>query len=99
VRVCNKDGSEHIEEIIEWIAGEKVVMKLYAFTPPLSRLATHFTEEWGFAAHHDRTLVKRTFQMFPRRPITRPFLWLISLLFRRAVARHMAAMAGDGRVD
>lgn len=97
VRVRNKDGSEHIEDFLEWHPGEKVMLKLHGFTPPLSRLATHFIEEWGFAAQSDGTLVKRSFQMFPQRPITRPFLWLISLFFRQAVARHMAEMAREAK--
>jgi len=93
IRVRNRDGSGHVEEIYAWEAGQQVAMKLYEFTPPLSRLADYFTEEWAFAADPRGTLVTRRFQMFARRPLTRLPLWGISQLFRRAVARHLAEMA------
>lgn len=95
VRVYNSDGSEHIEEIREWDFGKKIVMKLYAFTPPLNRLSTHFIEEWSFEAENNTTLVTRKFEMFPKQPITRPFLWLISLFFKRAIALHLAEMVRE----
>lgn len=94
IRVRNTDGSEHVEEVLEWRDGEKVVMKLHDFTPPLSHLATHFLEEWGFSAQNGSTLVTRRLQMYPRYFWTRPLLWLISLLFRQAIARNLEEMAG-----
>ncbi|GAB4149263.1 MAG: hypothetical protein Fur0021_10020 [Candidatus Promineifilaceae bacterium] len=93
VRVHNTDGSEHVEEITVWEPGRRVTMKLHGFTPPLRRLATHFTEEWGFTVQDDGTLVTRKFQMFATQPLARPFLWLISLLFRQAVRQHLSDMA------
>lgn len=93
IRVRNKDGSQHVEEIVEWQAGKRVVMKLHDFTPPLSRLASYFLEEWDLADRSDGTLVTRRFQMVPKHSLTRPFLWLISLFFRRAIARHLNEMA------
>lgn len=48
VRVRNTDGSEHIEEIREWDPGRRIVIELGSFMPPLSRVSTHFFEEWGF---------------------------------------------------
>ena len=93
VRVHNMDGSQHVEEISEWDADEKIVMKLHEFTPPLNRLATHFVEEWNFVPQNGATQVTRKFQMYPIQPLTRPFLWLISLLFRRAVSAHLDDMA------
>lgn len=97
VRVCNTDGSEHVEEITAWAPGRRVTMKLHGFTPPLRRLATHFIEEWDFIVQDDGTLVTRKFQMFPTQPLARPVLWLISLLFRQAVSRHLAFMAADAQ--
>lgn len=93
IRVRNRDGSEHIEEIIVWEPGSRVIMQLHGFTPPLSRLATHFIEEWDFAVQDKGTLVTRRFQMFGRQPLGRPILWLISLLFRQAVRQHLSDMA------
>lgn len=95
IRVRNTDGSGHVEEICAWEPGRKVVMKLHDFTPPLDRLATHFIEEWHFEAKNGATHVTRKFQLFPQHPAARPFLWLISLAFRRAIARHLAEMARE----
>lgn len=93
IRVRNTDGSEHVEEIYRWVPGLEVAMKLHEFTPPLSRLASHFTEEWSLKATAQGTHVTRSFAMYPTRPLTRPFVWLISLLFRRAVDAHLAEMS------
>lgn len=95
IRVRNRDGSEHIESIYRWQPGVAVAMKLHEFTPPLSRLATHFTEEWSLQAQGQATLVTRRFQMFPVSAAARPLLWLISLLFRRAIDHHLAYMAAQ----
>ena len=92
IRVRNTDGSGHVEEICAWIPGKEVAMKLHEFTPPLSRLATHFIEEWTFRPENGATHVTRRFELYPKRPATRPLVWLISLLFRRAIARHLEAM-------
>jgi hypothetical protein len=94
IRVRNTDGSGHVEEIYHWIPGQEVAMKLHEFTPPLSRLASHFTEEWRLKTVSQGTIVTRSFAMYPVRPLTRPFVWLISLLFRRAINRHLVEMAG-----
>lgn len=93
VRVRNTDGSQHVEEIIAWDPGNKIAMKFQDFTPPLSRLATHFIEEWTFAPEDEVTLVTRKFQMHPTNVVTRLPLWLISLLFRRAIAAHLDDIA------
>lgn len=92
IRVRNTDGSGHVETIREWQPGESIVMTLAEFTPPLNRLADHFVELWRFENAGNGTYVTRSFQLFPKRAATRPFLWLISLFFRRAIARHLADM-------
>lgn len=68
-------------------------MKFQEFTPPLSRLASHFTEEWSLQPTTGGTDVTRRFQLVATSSLTRPFLWLISLLFRRAIDRHLDEMA------
>jgi len=62
------------------------------FSPPLSRLATGFDETWGFASDGRETRVARSFAIHPRSRLTRPPLWLISLLLRKAIARHLRQM-------
>ncbi|MEZ4869449.1 MAG: hypothetical protein R3C14_49455 [Caldilineaceae bacterium] len=99
VRVHNTDGSQHLEEFCVWDLGlrpgPQIVIKLHEFSPPLNRLATHFIEAWQFETHNSATLVRRSFQLFPKQPLTRPCLWLIALLFKRAIARHLAEMAAE----
>jgi len=97
LRVRNTDGSQHTEEFLEWNPGlnpgGKIVIKLYDFSPPVSNLATHFIETWDFEAKGKVTLARRSFQLFPKQPFTRPILWLIALVFKRAIVRHLAEMA------
>ena len=93
IRVQNEDGSTHVEEILAWEAGEKVVMRLQAFASPLSHLVAHIVETWSFAPAANGTLVTRSFEMVAKSGLKRPFVWLISLFFRRAIAAHLDLMA------
>jgi hypothetical protein len=99
VRVRNTDGSEHVEVIRVWDPGKRIVVELCGFTPPLSRLSTHFVEEWVLEDQSNGTLVTRKLQMFPTRTVARPFLWLISLFFRRAIALHLSDMANQTGIN
>jgi hypothetical protein len=89
IKVTNTDGSSHVEEVVEWRPGARLVLHLGDFTPPLSRLATRFEEEWGFEPAGGGSRVARTFRLYPKFVLTRPAVWLISLFLRRAVARHL----------
>ena len=99
IRVQNTDGSTHVEEITAWEPGVQVAMRLGEFTPPLCHLAHHFTEEWRFAGDNGATQVTRTFALFPKHAVTRPLLWLIAQLFQRAIARQLAGMAQEARIN
>lgn len=92
IRVRSTDGSLHTEEIERWVPAREIVMRLHDFTPPLSRLATHFTETWSFQPALQGTLVSRVFELYPRRAAAWPALWLIARLLRRAVARQLREM-------
>lgn len=96
IRVYNEDGSSHVETVERWQPPQRIVMRLDGFTPPLSRLASHFQETWQFTERGDSTEVVRQLEMFPRSALARPALWLISLLMRRAIARHLLQMADNG---
>lgn len=89
IRVRNRDGSAHTEEILAWDPAEKVVIKLFEFSAPLNRLSTHFIEEWRFSAKGDATKAYRKFELFPKSAFARPPLWLISRFLKKAVARHL----------
>jgi len=93
IRVHNADGSAHVEEIYKWVIGQEVAMKIFEFTPPLNNLASHFTEEWAFQTNTTVTLVTRKFHLFPKQASTRPFIWFISLFFKKAIERQLAEMA------
>lgn len=92
IRVTNTDGSSHVEEIVGWQPDHSLRLWMKEFSPPLSRLATQFEESWAFERVGTATRVTRTFELRPRSALARPVLWLISLLLRRAIARHLRQM-------
>lgn len=93
IRVTNTDGSSHVEEIAEWDLPRRLRLEFKDFSPPLSRLATRFDETWEFQRIADQTHVVRSMALHPRARWTKPVLWLISLLLRRAIARHLQQLA------
>jgi hypothetical protein len=95
IRVTNRDGSTHVEEIVEWEPTRRLRLQMHEFSPPVARLATAFDESWEFERDGERTHVVRSFEMRPKSALTRPLLWLISLLLRRAIARHLEQMQND----
>lgn len=89
IRVRNTDGSQHVEEIVHWDPSRRVVLRMTRFGPPLSHLATHFDETWDFGPGGE---VTRTMALHPRSWWSRPLLWLIGLLMRRALDRHLRSL-------
>jgi len=92
IRVRNRDGSGHVEEITEWNPEERIVMQLQEFSSPLGTFADRFVEEWEFTPGPDGTQVRRKFSLYPVSAVARVPLWAISLLLRRAIARHLRQM-------
>ena len=94
-------GGVHVEEVVEWEPGRRVRLRMGEFPAPLSRLATHFDETFEFERTGGQTRVVRSFELHPKSKATRPLLWLISLLLKRAIARHLRQMkaAGTGGVS
>ncbi|MCZ2342654.1 MAG: SRPBCC family protein [Bacteroidales bacterium] len=95
IRVTNRDGSTHVEEIVEWEPTRRLRLHMHEFSPPVSRLATAFDETWDFERDGDRTHVVRFIEMHSKSALTRPLLWLISFLLKRAIARHLEQMRHD----
>jgi len=93
IRVKNTDGSQHVETIYRWTLGQDVAMRFEDFTPPLSRLATHFTEEWSFVNAPPGTQVTRKFSLYPKNAIGWLMLQFIARPFKQAIAKHMQDMA------
>lgn len=94
-KVTNTDGSSHVEEIVEWQPDRRLTLRMQAFSPPVSRLATHFDETWEFERHGSETKVIRSLYMYARSALTRPLLWMISLLLKKAIARHLRQMRDE----
>jgi hypothetical protein len=95
IRVTNTDGSSHVEEVVEWQPDRRLRLRMGEFSPPLSRLATEFVETWEFGLADGGTRVVRSFDLHARSGPTRPLLGLISILLRRAIARHLRQMRED----
>jgi Polyketide cyclase / dehydrase and lipid transport len=97
IRVTNTDGSSHVEEIMEWQPDRSLRLQMKEFSPPLSRWATEFVESWEFQRIDHSTRVTRSFELHPKSDFARPVLWLISLLLKRAIARHLRDMRDLGQ--
>ena len=94
IRVTNTDGSNHVEEIVEWQPGHRVQLEMKEFSAPLSRLATRIEETWEFKRVGNETKVTRSFQMHAKSALARPMLWVISILLKKAIVRHLRQMRG-----
>jgi hypothetical protein len=92
IRVTDTDGSRHVEQVVEWEPDRRLRLHMGEFSPPLSSLATGFDETWQFEPTGEGSSVVRSFELHPRSSATRPLLWLISLLLKRAIARHLRQM-------
>lgn len=92
IRVTNRDGSTHVEEIVAWDLPRTVRLRMGGFSPPLSSLATGIDETWRFEERGPETCVVREFAIHPKSRLARPVLWLIARLLKRAVDRHLALM-------
>lgn len=99
IQVKNTDASSHVEEILLWQEGQRIEMKMYEFSPPLKYIASHFLETWAFDKGEDEktTLILRSFELYPKFWLTCPILWLISLVFRKAITHNLDDMATLGK--
>jgi hypothetical protein len=97
IRVTNMDGSSHVEEVVEWQPDRSLRLRMSGFSAPLSRRATEFVESGEFERAGTATRVTRSFELHPKSAVARPALWLISLLLRRAIARHLRQMRDPGQ--
>ena len=98
IRVTNRDGSSHIEEIVEWQPDHRLRLHMKDFSAPLSRLATEFEETWEFQRTANGTYVTRSFRLHARSALARLPLRAIAFLLKRAVARHLREMRAGGEV-
>jgi hypothetical protein len=96
IRVTNRDGSSHVEEIVEWEPNHRLQLEMKEFSPPLSRLATRFEETWEFKRTGNETHVTRSFHLYAKSFLARLPLWVISFFLKRAIARHLGEMRTSG---
>ena len=89
IRVTNLDGSTHIEEIVQWFPDRRLQLQMKDFSTPLSHLATVFVETWEFQQIGRDTKVIRSFEMNAKSRAAWPVLWLISIVLKRAINRHL----------
>jgi hypothetical protein len=89
IRVTNLDGSNHVEEIVQWQPDRRLQLQMGNFSKPLARLATSFVETWEFERVGGETRVVRSFELNPKSALAKPVLWFISFLLKRAIARHL----------
>ena len=94
-KVINTDGSTHIEEIVEWQPDRRLTLHMKEFSPPLSRLATEFEETWEFERKENATKVIRSFELHAKSALSWPLLWMISILLKKAIARHLRQLRDD----
>lgn len=92
IRVQNRDGSSHVEEIVEWNPRERLLLRFGDFSPPFAYLAKSMEETWEFTPVEQGVQVKRSFAIYPRAWWSWPLLWLISWLLKGAVSRHLLIM-------
>jgi len=92
IRVTSRDGSTHVEEIVQWQPDQRIRLRMQEFSPPLSRLATTFDETWDFQAVAGGTKVNRSFDLHARSFLARLPLRMIAFFLRGAISRQLAEM-------
>lgn len=92
IAVYSKDGSEHIEEIVEWDTQRRIAFRFQEFKSPVRRLATGFLETWTFAPSHDGLKIRREMAMYPKGILGWLMLRMISRMMRQAFVKQAVTM-------
>jgi len=93
IRVRNRDGSTHVEEIVEWNPADRITLEMKEFSRPLSFFASRFIERWEFARSGDETSIRRSIELQHRSVFGWLFLGMISGFLRKALNRHLQQVA------
>ncbi len=94
ISVKNKDGSSHIEEIIEWDAPHQVAMKFQDFNGVVKNLASHFIETWSFQPSDNGTRATRMMAFYPKGIWAWLVLFPISRLMKTAFEQDFLKQGG-----
>ena len=89
IKVQNKDGSSHVEEIIEWDSANRIALRFQEFDSPLQNLATHFIETREFRKSPGKTEVSRIMTMYPKGFFGWLMLIPISKLMKKAFEKNL----------
>jgi hypothetical protein len=89
IKVQNKDGSSHVEVIIEWDVANRIALRFQEFNSPLQNLATHFIEAWEFRKLPDGTEASRIMTMYPKGLLGWLILVPISKLMKKAFEKNV----------
>jgi hypothetical protein len=88
IKVQNKDGSSHVEEIIEWNVDKRIALRFQEFNSPLQHLATHFIETWEFNQSSAGTDLTRRMTLYPKGLLGWFMLIPISKLMKKAFEKN-----------
>lgn len=89
IKVQNKDGSSHLEEIVEWDLVNRVALRFQDFESPVRHFATHFVETWAFRKSGEGTEVSRKMTMYPKGILGWLMLFPISKLMKKAFEKNL----------
>ena len=89
IKVQNRDGSSHVEEIIEWDPKQKIVLRFQDFSPPLRYFAKNFYEVWEFTRTDTATEVTRSMSMHPKNLLGWLLLLPISTLMKKSFEKNI----------
>lgn len=93
IQVTNRDGSRHVEEIVDW-QPDRIEMHMKDFSPPLSKFASRIEEVWTSELGSEGTNVTRTFHLYPKTFLSKVMLRIITFFLKRGIARHLRDMKG-----
>ena len=93
IDVTNKDGSTHRETVVEYVPGERLVMRMDKFSAPLARFASHFLETWDLEKESDSYRLVRSFELYPKNTMGKIVLPIVSIMLKKAVRKHTLELA------
>jgi hypothetical protein len=93
IRVRNRDGSTHIEEIVEWQPAERITLEMKEFSWQMKLFSDRFVERWEFERSNGETAIRRSIELQHRSVFGWLVLAAISGLLKNAVDRHLAQIA------
>lgn len=92
IRVRNRDGSTHVEEIVEWTPAERITLEMKEFSRPVSLIASRFIERWEFKPSDGKTAIRRSIECQHKSVFGWLALGVISRFLKKAIDKHLAQL-------